>query len=928
MLIVPLSTPLELSECGGKAYHLRCLLEAGWNVPPGWVVTTAAFAQFQSACAAQGIAPQDTPVPATVVAAIREVLAEMPAGGLLAVRSSAVGEDSAQAAFAGQLDTVLAVPPQVEEVVAAVRACWVSYEGPRVRAYQAARGIRLRGMAVIIQRLVPGAVSGVMFTRHPTAAHDPRYADAILVECCTGLGDNLVAGRVTPASRVLWRSSPAAAESLRPVPDHESQAEAVEFPLGAEPLAALAAAADRLESLFGGPQDVEWTWEAEGQLHWLQSRPITTGPAATAAAQANEQPARIRPAEVASSHDAGAVQIWSNANLNENYPEPVTPLLASIAQRSYYYYFRNLGVALSVAPRRIAEMEPQLRFLVGTHAGRLYYNLTNIRAVLAAAPWGDWLAAAFLDFVGTDDGVQPEATGAGARSWWGRVKEWAEVARIVWRAGRWALQLRKGVARFADRVARYATQTHPDRLDALSWDELLTCWRGFAEIRHHRWLEASLADAASMVGYGLLKHWLRREFPERDEASLHNRLLRGLRDVVSVGPAESLWELSRTWHNSPALLAAARQETAASLWARWESDPAWDEVRRGFRRWLDDWGFRCSGELLLTVPSYQEQPVAALELLRTYTLLDGAAPGERLAEQEQQRAAETQQLLGQLARRPCFRWFPWPRRDVVLRRLLQATQTAISCRERARLSQALIYQRLRRLALAIGRRFQQVGWLAAADDIFDLTWDEIESLLAGGSPLCDVAAELVRVRRDLRLAQALVNPPQDLRLPRGVAFDWRTLTVTAPQAAGDGVGIAPGTSRETAHAGQVLRGLGACGGQVTGTACVLEDMSQMERLVPGDILVARQTDPGWATVFPLVRGLVMERGGMLSHGAILAREYGLPTVVGIPLATQYLAGGVRVLVHGDRGEVHLLDQRPPAAQAVPESLDDAREVPT
>jgi len=105
------------------------------------------------------------------------------------------------------------------------------------------------------------------------------------------------------------------------------------------------------------------------------------------------------------------------------------------------------------------------------------------------------------------------------------------------------------------------------------------------------------------------------------------------------------------------------------------------------------------------------------------------------------------------------------------------------------------------------------------------------------------------------------------------------------------------------NAGDSLRGSGACGGRVEGNAAVVLDVREADRVRAGDILVTRQTDPGWAAVFFLIKGLIIERGGMLSHGAIIAREYGIPAVVGVAQATQHIRSGDRLRVDGDKGVV-------------------------
>jgi rifampicin phosphotransferase len=102
-----------------------------------------------------------------------------------------------------------------------------------------------------------------------------------------------------------------------------------------------------------------------------------------------------------------------------------------------------------------------------------------------------------------------------------------------------------------------------------------------------------------------------------------------------------------------------------------------------------------------------------------------------------------------------------------------------------------------------------------------------------------------------------------------------------------------------------LRGVGACGGSATARAAILLDVTESNKLSAGDVLVTRQTDPGWGPIFPLISGLVIERGGMLSHGAIIAREFGIPSVVGVKDATRLIAHGSSITVDGDRGIVHM-----------------------
>jgi len=173
--------------------------------------------------------------------------------------------------------------------------------------------------------------------------------------------------------------------------------------------------------------------------------------------------------------------------------------------------------------------------------------------------------------------------------------------------------------------------------------------------------------------------------------------------------------------------------------------------------------------------------------------------------------------------------------------------------------------------------------LKSRDDVFFLTIDEAIALAGDAS----LGATSVRARKQAHAAYLELEPPENLVLERGK--QWIPVPSSAPPAA---------------RAGERMYGSGACGGSAFGAAAVALDVQDAE---PGRILVTRQTDPGWASVFFLVKGLVVERGGMLSHGAIIAREYGIPAVVGVAHATSVIRNGDTLRVDGDLGVVERCD---------------------
>jgi pyruvate,water dikinase len=254
------------------------------------------------------------------------------------------------------------------------------------------------------------------------------------------------------------------------------------------------------------------------------------------------------------------------------------------------------------------------------------------------------------------------------------------------------------------------------------------------------------------------------------------------------------------------------------------------------------------------------------------------------------REAITADALTRAAHQRLWRFLPWPSRALALRPLIRSTQAAISLRERARYKQALLYSRLRRIALELGERLSKRHVLSAADDVFFLTLGEIDELISGVAMFPQLCRELIVLRRKAHAQFATEIVPDTFSTPSG-SYTRSTSIQGQVRAHGDA---------------SALRGSSVCAGVARGPAKILTDVAETHTLRPGDVLVTRQTDPGWAPAFAVIGALVLERGGMLSHGAILAREYGIPTVVGIEGATERIGSGCMVEVDGDSGDVRLL----------------------
>lgn len=833
--LADLGSARDAGPFGAKAASQAALLRAGLPVPRGVVATDRLRQEYLESTGVDPFDAEailDTRLPDRLRSTLLDACSHLKRP--LIVRSSGLGEDSSDASFAGILESFGDVDGDLDLEQAVLR-CWGARGAERVRAYESRRGRDLDGLAVLIQEQVPAAFAGVLFTCDPS---DPASGEAV-IEFVAGPGEQLVSGRVTPgrcsmdpAGRLVELQGLEDGGDCGPVLE-----KGIEF----------ASLAETARRIGGSEQDVEWVLSTSGRLYVVQSRPIT--------ATSSTRP------KVA----------WTNANVDENFPTPITPLQYSVAATGYTHYFKGLARVIGVSEQAIHSADARFQRLVGAHEGRLYYQLSNLHAVMREAPGGEFLTSSFNAFTGAEGFPRSERVHRE-----GRLRRALRLCRAAFRMTRAWFGLERGVERFENRVDAYARSTSPDILDGLGRVELGERLEGFVRIRRHEWTDAGLADASAMITHGLLLRLLGGV--EGDPRAAAGELLQGL-DVVSAAPAAGLWELARLVRESEdeELEALLRAGDDAVALAAIRERPKHAGFRAALDSWLETHGHRCSGELVLTVESYREDPKRVLSLLRAY--LDAASADPR--EVALLRGQERQIALFRL-RRELGGW-----RGRLLGPVARACARSVSMRERARGKQALLYRRLRDVALALGDALVHEGILASGADAFYFSIEELSDLAAGTSlqPAC--AGRIAQVRREEHERQASNRPPGAFQLPEGEYW----------------IG-----SEEEHDSGESLEGTGACAGVITGRAVVLTDLAHADAVQPGDILVTRQTDPGWAPLFPLISGLVVERGGLLSHGAILAREYGLPTVVGVPGVTGTLETGDRIRVDGGRGHVRVADE--------------------
>jgi pyruvate,water dikinase len=366
--------------------------------------------------------------------------------------------------------------------------------------------------------------------------------------------------------------------------------------------------------------------------------------------------------------------------------------------------------------------------------------------------------------------------------------------------------------------------------------------------------------------FSYLRKMLRSLLPDT-EAGLVADLVTGLGDVSSADHGYQLWTLSRLARQSQQVMAFLEHKA----WDTWQEALAGTPFLEAWQHFLATFGHRALYEIEMANPRWREQPDYLFAVLAAYVRLPQDAAPFAPAEQARRRQAAERDVLRRLA--------PW--RRFWFRLLLRRTQEFSRLRENSKshLVQQIDLGRL--MALRAGQLLAADGALPTPEAVFFLEHSEIIAALRGELPP-EVTQRLATQRQLGRQRDAARQPPELI------------------------IGERPVYGETLAAQGTQLSGLPSNPGRVTGIARVLRSPHEGARLQPGEILVAPSTDPGWTPLFLLAAGLVMETGGYLSHGAIVAREYGIPAVLNVPMATQRIPDGTTITLDGGQGVVQLL----------------------
>ncbi|MDD3147226.1 MAG: PEP/pyruvate-binding domain-containing protein [Candidatus Riflebacteria bacterium] len=901
---------------GGKGGNLLKLTQAGADVPAFAVLTRDCFDEFISSFrdefnarlkAIDCSSPDRIAITAGELRAcicghkipdqIRTELfatlhALLKTDGFVAVRSSALGEDSKEFSYAGMLDTCLFRRTE-DEICEAVLTCWSSIFSDRAVAYRNMRGIPQEGvsMAVVVQEMIDGVASGVTFTVNPTT----RYEDEILITSVFGLGEGLVSGTLDSDQFICLKKEgyPVIEKQLadkveKLVFDLEKNFGTKTVSVPAEmagkasltdaQLRSIATVCHRIEGSYSNvPQDIEWTIDGEGRVRILQARPITT----------IEQPV---PSERLFK------TIWDNSNIVESYSGVTTPLTFSFAIYAYHRVYVQFCQVLMVPDEEIKANDFAFANMLGFLNGRIYYNLKNWYKLISVLPGYSYNSRFMEGMMGVkvsyEKNEQKKPMGFFQKYFVELPRLGLVGANLLYRFWRTDIEVKRFMSVYQ---AMYDKYKDFDFSKAAA-HRLVDIFNELDNTVLSHWKAPIINDFMAMIFYGVLDA-LMKKWNLNADPSLKNDLLAGQGNVESTLPLRTIQKIARFVAADSELKELFKTSTAPQLKEMFIPVPGNDrpashqQLGGQIAEYLEKYGYRAMCELKLEEPSMNERPEFLFDMIKNYSAAPMPEEGdvgdkERLVRETAER--KVRETLGDDGL-----FFGLIKKIDVLMFVANWAKKAMAVREYQRFARTRMYGLVSRIYKGFGQRFVERGLIDKVDDIFYLTMQETLEYVTG-TARSQKLRELAALRRaEFEEYKAMEELPDRIETT-GITYCNDLTRGMLPAQAGD-------------DDPDIIRGIGGCSGKVTGKVKVIlnpgDDMS-----LNGEILVAARTDPGWVPLFATASALLIERGSMLSHSVIVARELGLPAVVGATGVTKKVKTGDVVELDGTTGIVKVISR--------------------
>lgn len=743
-------------------------------------------------------------------------------GTLFSVRSSSTAEDSVHSSFAGQFDTYLNVSKK--DIFDKIKKCLSSIFSANVLKYCHDKSIKISElkMSIIIQEMINGDASGIVFTANPRG-----LLNEMVIVVGEGTG-NLVVEDKVPTTTFYYNTNDK---------NYYFEKQENSFLLNKNTFSKIIENINNIKDIYGEYLDIEFAILGDA-LYILQARPITT-------LKLND------------------TIIFDNSNIVESYPGVTLPLTASFVKEAYYGVFHGLSKRVLSNKMLVNKYDHVLKEMVDSVNGRMYYNINNWYTVIKFLPLSKKIIPVWQEMLGvTNKQYNSEKIDISImqkiKTYFSVMKEFLSVPR----------EMEKLNSKYIE-VNNHFKANYKNNLDNKL---LLELYNGISEKVLKDWDITLLNDMYAFIFVGLIKYQFKKMKID-DYESRTNKYISGITNIESMKPVRKLLDLAAQSLDEDLLKELKGIKNNEMLQEYLEQNPS--DFIENFKKYIDIYGDRSLEELKLESNTFRASPITLVEKILEY-----AEDKDKLLTIRQSIEFEgNSQLPGDILEK-CS-WF----QKKIINFLSEKAMLGIKNREISRLNRSRIYGMVRTIFLTIGENFYNSNLIDSKEDIFYLNTKEAFDFINGHT---FELKEIISSRKPQYLMFSKL-PGNSRLIFMGDVFNKKHSNIN---------------SEVMFEEDNEILGIPCSNGIVTGEVLVVDDPKKIKES-KDKILITKMTDPGWVFLITLAKGIVAEKGSLLSHTAIISRELNIPSIVGVKNITSILETGDIIKMNGNTGEIHI-----------------------
>ncbi|MBF0362416.1 MAG: hypothetical protein HQK49_15470 [Oligoflexia bacterium] len=806
---------------------------------------------------------------------------------LFAVRSSCNVEDGSEKSFAGMFESFLFV--KEDQLLENIKRCWCSTYNINVLKYMQHHQIdpMKNRMAVIVQSMVDAVASGVLFQSDPTSSISAQG----LIVASYGVGEGVVKGQVEHDTYFFNRKTQVVNKSiinkkLKKISfNHKNGTGTIDQEvdevngraavLSKDEISLLIKISNSIYNHFNILQDIEWCIDRERNIFITQTRAITIV---------------FNKTKI---NDNKKV-VFDNSNIVESYAGVVSPLTFSLLKDGYSLNFSNSLVKVGFSEKKVIDSQKYLNNLVAYLEGRVFYNLNNWHRTLALFPYAEKkLQPLFDDMIGVSSKVKSKS-GDDKDNSNNMEKTYANfVAKIIASIYFYFLLIIKMLfldllmLKYKKAFTAIYIKYKRQNLNNLTLNELADEFTSFSRNIISIFYYPLLNDLRAIVAMGVLKYLCKRWRIVDDESAeiILNDLLCGIKGMESAEIIYSLVELAEIVRKDQQLKKTIKDVCSQQKEIDFTLFPIFNQK---FGHYLEKFADRSIQELKLEVSTFREDPYKALILILTYSE-DDINVVEMRNRETTIRANAEKKLSIQLKYSPI--------KKIIFSISKFFTKVSLVQRESARIDRARFFGVVREIFNNIGKRLYELKVLKDPRDIFYLTYYEVIEYINSSSINLNLN-KLVEIRKINECEYLKKSPPGRIISKGSYYLEIKENHVSKINLFNEG---------QNNICSWKLQGVPVSPGLIEANALVINDPLEITKncneyfSIKNKILVTEMTDPGWVFLMMLSSGIISEKGSVLSHTAIIGRELGIPTIVGVDDATKIIKSGDLLRMNGNTG---------------------------